>query len=172
MDMDRASLRALAYDDLISLILAQAEVIAQQSAQIAVLAVLVESHLAIMSGQVATITRLEKRVAELEDKLGKPCKTRNNSALLPTAGQKPNLPWRERKGRNGRPGVNRAFTADPDHVIEALARQCPIGAAALGRVFETHKAILHACCDAWNWLIDQPHQITSIGQRKSAQVSQ
>ncbi len=49
MDMDRASLRALSYDDLISLILAQAEVIAQQSAQIAVLAVLVESHLAIMS---------------------------------------------------------------------------------------------------------------------------
>jgi hypothetical protein len=49
MDMDRASLRALSYDDLISLILAQAEVIAQQSAQIAGLAVLVESHLAIMS---------------------------------------------------------------------------------------------------------------------------
>jgi len=28
---------------------------------------------------------------------------------------------RERKGRKGRPGVNRALAADPDHVIEALA---------------------------------------------------
>jgi hypothetical protein len=73
---------------------------------------------------------------------------------------------------NGRPGVNRALTADPVHVIEALARQCPIGAAALGRVFETHEAILHACCDAWNWLIDQPHQVSSIGQCGWGQDSQ
>ena len=108
MDMDRASLRALSHDDLISVILAQAEVIAQQAAQNAALT--------------ATIALLEKRVAELEEKLGKPPKTPNNSSLPPSAGQKPILPERERKGRRGRPGVNRALAADPDHVIEALAQ--------------------------------------------------
>jgi transposase len=111
MDMDRASLRALSHDDLISVILAQAEVIAQQAAQNAALT--------------ATIALLEKRIAELEEKLGKPPKTPNNSSLPPSAGQKPNLPERERKGRRGRPGVNRALAADPDHVIEALAGMEP-----------------------------------------------
>ncbi|MDY7523678.1 hypothetical protein [Sphingomonas sp. 10B4] len=48
--MDRASLRALSHDDLISVILAQAEVIAQQNTQIA--------------GLHSTIDRLEKRIAE------------------------------------------------------------------------------------------------------------
>jgi transposase len=40
------------------------------------------------------------------------------------------------------------------------------------RVFETYDATVDACCDAWKWLIDQPDQITSIGTRKWAQVSQ
>lgn len=53
--MDRASLRALSHDDLISLILAQAEVVAQQNAPNAALN--------------ATIDRLERRIAELEEKL-------------------------------------------------------------------------------------------------------
>ena len=61
-----------------------------------------------------------------------PPKTPNNSSLPLSAGQKPNLPERERKGRKGRPGVNHALAADPDHVIEALAQQCPSCAAALG----------------------------------------
>ena len=116
--MDCASLRALSHDDLITVILAQAEVIAQQAAQNAALT--------------ATNALLEKRVAELEEKLGKPPKTPNNSSLPPSTGQKPNLPARERKGRKGRPGVNRALAADPDHVIEALAQQCLSCAAALG----------------------------------------
>lgn len=51
--MDRASLRTLSHDDLISLILAQ--VVAQQNAPNATLN--------------ATIDRLEKRIAELEEKL-------------------------------------------------------------------------------------------------------
>ena len=92
MDMDRASLRALSHDDLISLILAQAEVIAQQADQIAELVVLAESQSVIMSSRVATITRLEKRVVELEGKLAKPPKTPKNSLLPPSAGKKPNLP--------------------------------------------------------------------------------
>jgi transposase len=40
------------------------------------------------------------------------------------------LPEREPKGRKSRRGVNRALAAD--HVIEALAQQCPSSAAALG----------------------------------------
>jgi hypothetical protein len=63
--MDRASLRALSHDDLISVILAQAQVIAQQADQIAELVVLVESQSVIMSSQTKTIARLEKRGAEL-----------------------------------------------------------------------------------------------------------
>ena len=30
------------------------------------------------------------------------------------------------------------------------------------RVFDTYAAIVEACCDAWNKLIDQPERITSI----------
>ena len=86
MDMDRASLRALSHDDLISLILAQAKVIAQQADQIAELVVLAESQSVIMSSRVATITRLQKRVAALEGKLAKPPKTPKNSLLPPSAG--------------------------------------------------------------------------------------
>ena len=92
MDIDHASLRALSHDDLISVILVQAGIIAQQTAQIAEFVVWVESQSVIMSSQVAKITRLEKRVAELENKLGKPPKTPNSSSLPPSAGQKPNVP--------------------------------------------------------------------------------
>lgn len=40
------------------------------------------------------------------------------------------------------------------------------------RVYENYEAIVDACCNAWNWLIAQPKQITSIGTRQWAQVSQ
>jgi transposase len=40
------------------------------------------------------------------------------------------------------------------------------------RVFDTYDAIVDACCDAWNWLINQPQRITSIGTRQWAAVSQ
>ncbi len=93
--MDRASLRALSHDDLISLILAQAKAIAQQADQIAELVVLAESQSVIISSRVATITRLQKRVAALEGKLTKPPKTPKtpkNSLLPPSTGKKPNLP--------------------------------------------------------------------------------
>ena len=66
--------------------------------------------------------------------LGKPPKTPDNSSTPPSAGQKPNLLERQRKGREGRPGVTRALAANPDHVIEALAAQCPNCAAALSQV--------------------------------------
>lgn len=91
--MNAEELRNLPVDALVEIILAQA-------AQNAELVVLVESQSAIMSSQAATITRLEKRVAELEDKLGKPPKTPNNSSLPPSAGEKPNLPERKRVNRH------------------------------------------------------------------------
>lgn len=39
------------------------------------------------------------------------------------------------------------------------------------RVFESYDAIVDACCDAWNWLIDQPECIATIASRPYAQVS-
>jgi len=36
------------------------------------------------------------------------------------------------------------------------------------RVFADHDAIVEACCDAWNRLVDGPGRITSIGLRQWA----
>lgn len=124
--MNAEALRALSHEELVALVLAQAQIIPLQTARIAELTALAEI-------QAATIAHLEKRVAELEDRLGKPPKTPDNSSIPPSAGQKPNLPERQRKGREGRPGVTRALAANPDHVIEALAEQCPNCAAALSQ---------------------------------------
>jgi transposase len=124
--MNAEALRALSHEELVALVLAQAQIIPLQAARIAKLTALADT-------QAATIAHLEKRVDELEDKLGKPPKTTDNSSIPPSAGHKPNLPERQRKGRKGRPGVTRALAADPDHVIEALAAQCPNCAAALSQ---------------------------------------
>ena len=40
------------------------------------------------------------------------------------------------------------------------------------RVFENYEAILDACCQAWNNLIDQPSKIMSIGLREWASTGQ
>lgn len=40
------------------------------------------------------------------------------------------------------------------------------------RIFETYEAIIDAACEAWNWLIDQPETITSIGLRDWAHIGQ
>lgn len=63
--MNRDALSQLPRDDLIALILSQADVIARQAAQIEV---------------------LTKRVEELEAKLGKPPKTPDNSSVPPSQG--------------------------------------------------------------------------------------
>jgi len=39
------------------------------------------------------------------------------------------------------------------------------------RVWNKYEDIVKACQDAWNWLIENPHQITSIGKRDWACVS-
>lgn len=38
-------------------------------------------------------------------------------------------------------------------------------------VWDTYDDILNACRDAWNWLIADPHRITSIGSREWATVN-
>lgn len=39
------------------------------------------------------------------------------------------------------------------------------------RVFDTYDAIVDACCNAWNWLAQQPDRITALGTRSWAQVT-
>ena len=39
------------------------------------------------------------------------------------------------------------------------------------RVFASYDAIVDACCDAWNGLVQQPERITAIGTRSWAQVT-
>lgn len=115
--MKAEALRALSKDDLVALVIA-----------------LIESNAALEQRNALLekrVEELEAKIADLEDKLGKPPKTPDNSSLPPSSGQKPNLPERERKGRKGRPGVNRQLAENPDQVIEALAQECPKCAAAL-----------------------------------------
>lgn len=69
---------------------------------------------------------LSKRIEELEAKLGGPPKTPENSSVPPSRGQKPSRQERRKgKTRKGRPGVARALAEHPDHVVEALADNCP-----------------------------------------------
>jgi transposase len=103
--MNRDALASLSNDDLIALILAQADVISRQTAQIDVLA---------------------KRVEDLAAKLGKPPKTPDNSSMPPSQGHKPNRAERRAaKKRKGHPGAFRALSENPDRVVEARAAACP-----------------------------------------------
>ena len=65
--MNRDALQSLSKDDLVALVLAQAEVIAKLTERTAL---------------------LEKRLAELEAKLGKPAKTPDNSSIPPSQSHK------------------------------------------------------------------------------------
>src|ERR1700679_1191443 len=102
--MNRDALALLSHDDLIALILAQADVIGRQAAQIEV---------------------LSKRLEALEAKLGKPPKTPDNSSVPPSQGHKPNRAERRAAKRKGHPGVARALSETPDRVVEARAQACP-----------------------------------------------
>lgn len=102
--MDREALLALSKEDLVTIILAQAE----------------------------QITALLKRVADLEARLNLPPKTPDNSSTPPSKGQKLNHPDRPNKARRGRPGMTRALAENPDRTIEATLDACPHCACALG----------------------------------------
>ena len=40
------------------------------------------------------------------------------------------------------------------------------------RIFDTYDAILDACCDAWNWLMQQPNRISAIATRSWERINQ
>lgn len=95
--MDRSTLEALSREDLIALVLAQAEVIGA----------------------------LTKRVAELEAKLGLPAKTPDNSSMPPSQGQKANVARTpKRLRRKGREGRHRALDPNPTERREIRAERC------------------------------------------------
>ena len=104
------ALDSLSKDDLIALVLAQAE-------QIRVL--------------VAQVATLQARVAELEARLDVPPKTPDNSSLPPSQCQKANRPEKAKKRRKGRPGVTRQLCPNPDHVREVYAEACTNCSASL-----------------------------------------
>ena len=110
--MNRDALERLSKDELIALVLAQAE-------------------------QIAALTA---RVAELEAKLGEPPKTPDNSSLPPSRGHKANRAGR-RKGRAPRGGVARLLHPDPDRIVEAKAAACPHCAAPVGEGEQALRAV-------------------------------
>jgi transposase len=74
----------------------------------------------------ARTEELTRRIAELEDKLGQPPKTPDNSSTPPSQARKPNRAERRAaKKRTGRPGVFRTLAPSPDRIVESLAEGCP-----------------------------------------------
>src|SRR5208282_1422909 len=70
----------------------------------------------------------ERRIAELEARLGEPPKTPDNSNLPPSKGQKPNQAEKAerngpRQGSLGRKGGGRPLACDPDETV--IAKPAP-----------------------------------------------
>ena len=79
----------------------------------------------IILAQAETINALRARIEELEEKLGLPPKTPDNSSKPPSSGQKANTPKKKKKPRRkGRAGVTRNLAASPDKVRDIFARAC------------------------------------------------
>ncbi len=98
--MDRTSLNSLSREQLIEVILAQAEVIA----------------------------RLLKQVEDLEAKLGQPPKTPDNSSVPPSQSGKPSSETskpRGRRRRKARAGSHRRLDPNPTQTLEFKASCCP-----------------------------------------------
>ena len=68
---------------------------------------------------------LARQLQALEERLGKPPKTPDNSSLPPSKGEKPNKKKRRRKKRKGRPGKGRRLHPEPDVVVRVQVEQCP-----------------------------------------------
>jgi len=78
----------------------------------------------------------ERRIAELEARLGEPAKTPDNSGLPPSKGQKPNQPEKAsrvgpREGSLGRKGGGRPLACTVDETVTAKAAGCAHCQAAL-----------------------------------------
>jgi transposase len=105
--MTRTALEQLSREELIELVLAQAQM----------------------------IEALTKGVEELERRLNEPPKNSKNSSVPPSRDRKANRPGRppgiRREASVGRAGGGRRLHPDPDRTIEAKAEVCPHCAAAL-----------------------------------------
>ena len=115
--MTRAELDSLSREDLIALVLAQAEE---------------------MAALQATMSQLQADYAALRLKFEKgkpPPTTSSNSSQPPSRDQKPNLPPPHAKRKHGPPAGHakhaRQFVAEPDHVVEVKAERCARCAADL-----------------------------------------
>jgi transposase len=106
--MNRESLSRLSKDELIELVLAQA----------------------------AQIEALQRRVAELEARLGEPPKDSSNSSVPPSRDRKANRPGKpgglRREASVGRAGGGRALHPAPDEVVIARLTSCPHCRTAIG----------------------------------------
>lgn len=90
----------------------------------------------------------EKRIAELEARLGEPAKTSDTSSLPPSKGHKANRPDQAkrkgpRKGSLGRQGGGRPLVKEPDQFVTAKAKACAHCQARL----DDADQVLHGCYD-------------------------
>jgi transposase len=84
-----------------------------------------EQLIELVLGQAELIRRLEQRVAELEAKLGLPPKTPENSSVPPSQRHRPQVERSPRRRRRVRPGVARALDPNPTRTREVRAACCP-----------------------------------------------
>jgi transposase len=108
-------------DDLKPIVL---RIVAQNASLMQRLDELLAQHQAALAQNKALLAR----IAELEDKLGTPPKTPDNSSLPPSRGQKANVaPPQQKSPRKGRPGVARVLAENPDVMRTLFAERCPCG---------------------------------------------
>ena len=87
------------------------------------------------------ILALEKRIADIEAKVGQPRKTARNSSRPPSQDEKPN---KRRKGKAGKTGKGsqgqaRSLEPNPDRTVSAPANNCPSCGGHVGPQHQTLK---------------------------------
>jgi transposase len=101
----------------------------------------------IILAQARQIERLERRIAELEAKLGEPPKDAKNSSVPPSRSRKANQPDKpkgaRREASRGRRGGGRRLEPDPDQTIVAKLKACPVCRTAMAE----SEQWLHAAYD-------------------------
>ena len=78
-----------------------------------------------LQAELASVAELTAQVQALQERLGKPPKTPDNSSLPPSKGEKPNKRRRRRKKRKGHPGKGRKLHPQPDPTVTLVADKCP-----------------------------------------------
>lgn len=94
-----------------------------------------EQLIELVLSQAQTIAALARRIEELKRRLGEPPKNSSNSSTPPSRDRKPNRPPRapgtHRQASVGRAGGGRPLHPNPDRTIEVKAEACPHCAAGL-----------------------------------------